>query len=193
MSRVEAEKRIEDTSQSASGVDWTWFVIEKKDGAKIGFIIHFTTQPSGHIEIGYALVPSEKGKGYGTEALQIMVDYLFLTRTIMRIKVPSKKVRERFLLIYELEGCQKAVNSITEYYGVRRMRIVLDGRRAGNGNIASYFENNAYFTKRGLTKQTVLHELYHHLVYVNGLDISKRTEEKDADRFARGLAGRLRQ
>jgi hypothetical protein len=33
----------------------------------------------------------------------------------MRIKVPSKKVRERFLLIYELEGRQKAVNFLTKY------------------------------------------------------------------------------
>ena len=71
----------------------------------------------------------------------------------MRIRVPPKKIRERFLLIYELEDCQKAVNFLTAYYGVRRLRIVLDGRRAGNGNIASYFENKAYFTKRGLNKQ----------------------------------------
>ena len=28
----------------------------------------------------------------------------------MRIRVPSKKVREKFLLIYELEGCKEAVN-----------------------------------------------------------------------------------
>jgi len=54
----------------------------------------------------------------------------------MHIKIPSKKIRERFLLIYELEGCQKAVDFLTKYYGVRRMRIVLDGRRVGNGDIA---------------------------------------------------------
>jgi hypothetical protein len=72
------------------------------------------------------------------------------------------------------------------------MRIVLNGRKVGNGDIAVYFENKAYFTKRGLTKRTVLHELYHHLVYVNGLDMPKTKEERYADRFARGLAGRLR-
>ena len=110
----------------------------------------------------------------------------------MRIKVPSKRVRERFLLVYELDGCQKAVDFLTKYYGVRRMKIKLNGRKVGNRWVASYFQNRAYFSKRGLTRRTVLHELYHHLVYVNGLDISKRTEERDADRFARGLAGRLR-
>ncbi len=85
MSRVEAQKRIENPDVSDS-VGWTWFVMEKKDGTKIGFIVHFTVQPSQHVEIGYALVPKEKGKGYGTEALQIMVDYLFLTKDIMRIQ-----------------------------------------------------------------------------------------------------------
>lgn len=54
----------------------------------------------------------------------------------MHIKIPSKKIRGRFLLIYELESCQKAVDFLTKYYGVRRMRIVLDGRRVGNGDIA---------------------------------------------------------
>src|SRR4030042_1013449 len=99
----------------------------------------------------------------------------------MRIRVPSKKIRERFLLIYELEGCQKAVDFLTKHYKVRRMWIILDGRKVGNGNIASYYENKAYFTKKGLTKRTVLHEFYHHLIYVNGLDMSNRAEEKAAN------------
>jgi RimJ/RimL family protein N-acetyltransferase len=30
------------------------------------------------MEIGYVLVPSERGKGYCSEAVKIMVDYLFL-------------------------------------------------------------------------------------------------------------------
>lgn len=103
----------------------------------------------------------------------------------MKIRLPSRRIREKFLLIYELEGCQKEVNFLTAYYGVRRLRIVLDGRRAGNGNIASYFENKAYFTKRGLTKRTVLHELYHHLVHVHGLEMPQRTEEKAANSYSR--------
>jgi hypothetical protein len=50
----------------------------------------------------------------------------------MRIRIPSRKIRERFLLIYELEGCQKAVDFLTKYYGVRRMKIKLNGRKVGN-------------------------------------------------------------
>ena len=109
----------------------------------------------------------------------------------MRIRTPSKKVCEGFLLIYELEGCQKTVNYIRKYYGVRRMRIVLNGRRVGNGDIAVYFENRAYFTKRGLNKRTVLHELYHHLVYAFDLDMGIRKEEKEANQFARKITSRI--
>jgi len=103
----------------------------------------------------------------------------------LRVWIPPKKAREKFLIIYELEGSQKAVNFLTKYYGVRRMKIVFNGRRVGNGNIACYFENRAYFTKRGLKKRTVLHELYHHLVCIKELELSSRIEEKDANNYAR--------
>jgi RimJ/RimL family protein N-acetyltransferase len=58
------------------------FMIEKKDGAKIGSIGYFyTLHPAGKmLEIGFGMVPSERGKGYCTEAAQIMVDYLFLSK-----------------------------------------------------------------------------------------------------------------
>jgi hypothetical protein len=103
----------------------------------------------------------------------------------MRIKVPSKKIRERFLLVYELEGCQRAVDFLTKYYGIRKMRIILNGRKVANGDIAIYFQNRAYFTRRGLTKRTILHELYHHLVYVIGMEMPNTKEERAANSFAR--------
>ena len=100
ISRTEAERRIENPEKT--DVDWTWFLIEKHDGKKIGFILHFTNQPRGWIEIGYALLPTERGKGYGTEAVRILVDYLFLSKDIMRIQAttdernrPSQKVLEK--------------------------------------------------------------------------------------------------
>ncbi len=72
-----------------------------------------------------------------------------------------------------------------KYSGVRRMKIKLNGRKVGDRCIASYFQNRAYFTKKGLTKRTVLHELYHHFIYVNGLKIAERKEERDANGYVR--------
>jgi len=106
MSKVEAQKRTEIT-ETSDNVGWTWFVVEKKDGTKIGFIVHFTVQPSQHVEIGYALVPKEKGKGYGTEALQIMVDYLFLAKNIMRIQATTDIRNVASQRILEKAGFQK--------------------------------------------------------------------------------------
>lgn len=76
-SRAETERMLE-----PGPYEWKDFVIEKKDGTKIGFIASFyTLHPMGKmLEIGYLLLPSERGKGYCTEAAQIMVDYLFFTK-----------------------------------------------------------------------------------------------------------------
>jgi len=38
------------------------------------------------MEIGYFFAPSERGKGYGTEAVQLIVDYLFLSKDLARIQ-----------------------------------------------------------------------------------------------------------
>jgi RimJ/RimL family protein N-acetyltransferase len=76
------------------------FIIQKKDGTKIGLTWHFTNQPSGHIEIACFLVPSERGKGYGTEAVQLMVDNLFIYRNIVCIQakaIVENKAAQRVL------------------------------------------------------------------------------------------------
>ena len=81
-------------------IESQWFFIEKKDGTKIGTISHrpvFKTQ-----EIGYAILASERGKGYCSEAVKIMVDYLFLSKDMVRIQahidarnVASEKVLQK--------------------------------------------------------------------------------------------------
>jgi hypothetical protein len=108
----------------------------------------------------------------------------------MRIHIPSKKVCERFLLIYELEGCQRAVNYLTEYYGVRRLKLIVDGRRVMRTKThktyeAHYYRNKAYFTKKSVNKRNVLHELYHHIVEAKGLEMTLTKEEKEANGFVR--------
>ena len=103
----------------------------------------------------------------------------------MKIRLPSKKVCERFHLTYELKGAWKAVGVLSSYYGIRNMKIVLNGRKVGNGYEASYNRNVAYFKKGGLNNVNVLHEFFHHIVLVSELKITEKKEEKDANRFAR--------
>jgi RimJ/RimL family protein N-acetyltransferase len=97
--RSEVEKAFE-----SNPFEFKQFIIEKKNGTKIGFIAYCNVlHPWGKIvEMGYGLVPSERGKGYCTEAANIMVDYLFLSKEIECIQattdignVASQKVLEK--------------------------------------------------------------------------------------------------
>jgi RimJ/RimL family protein N-acetyltransferase len=105
MSKTEAEKVLDNPS------DIKPFIIEKKDGSKIGFIVHFHVLHLGtgtkQLEIGYTLVPSERGKGYGAEALEIMVDYLFLSRDIMRIQAQTDQRNVASQRVLEKAGFKK--------------------------------------------------------------------------------------
>jgi len=106
-------------------------------------------------------------------------------RFSLHVKLPSKKVREEFLLIYELWGAQKGVDFLAKYYQVRRMKIILNGKKVSRGCLGVYMQNKARFTKRGLTRKTVLHEFYHHLVVTGNLEMPLRTEEKEANNYVR--------
>lgn len=94
-SKTDIEKRYEKL-----GSEKVWFLILKKDGSRIGFLGMGLVGP--YWEIGYVLLPSERGKGYCTEAVQLAVDYLFMSKDIVRIQattyienIASKKVLEK--------------------------------------------------------------------------------------------------
>jgi ribosomal-protein-alanine N-acetyltransferase len=94
-SMVDIEKRYGNL-----GPDQKWFIIEKKDRTTIGFAGSFVV--GRLLEIGYALVSSERGKGFGTETARILVDYVFLSKDIVRIQAgthienkASQKVLEK--------------------------------------------------------------------------------------------------
>lgn len=89
---------------SLSPDDFQAFIIEKKDNKKIGVILYFINKggPYELLEIGYFLIPPERNKGYCSEAVKIFVDYLFLSKDIVRIQaatvtknIGSQKVLEK--------------------------------------------------------------------------------------------------
>jgi RimJ/RimL family protein N-acetyltransferase len=82
-SRTEWEKRYDSLAP-----DTKWFFIEKKDGTKIGTMFHWLI--GNLLEISCVLAPNERGKGYGVEATQLMVDYLFLSKDITRIQAHTR-------------------------------------------------------------------------------------------------------
>ena len=66
------------------GPDEKWFIIEKKDGQKVGQIKY--VKRGSCFTIGYRILPEERRKGYCTEAVKILVDFLFLSKDIVRIE-----------------------------------------------------------------------------------------------------------
>jgi RimJ/RimL family protein N-acetyltransferase len=84
------------------------FIIEKKDGSKIGFVARYRELWGGQMEIGYVLVPGERGKGYGSEAVMIMVDYLFLSMSdVVRIQAHTDVRNAASQRILEKAGFKK--------------------------------------------------------------------------------------
>jgi RimJ/RimL family protein N-acetyltransferase len=90
------------------GQEWVNFVIEKKDGTKIGLAVHYISSPNfGWVEIGYDIIPEERNKGYCIEAIQILTDYLFLTKDIVRIQAVTDKENLASKFVLERSGFKK--------------------------------------------------------------------------------------
>lgn len=94
-SRTELEKQYDKLAPEEK-----WFFIEKKDGTKIGTISYGPVGAA--FEIGYNILTRERSKNYGTEAVGIIVDFLFLSKETTRIQahvdtrnIASQKVLEK--------------------------------------------------------------------------------------------------
>jgi RimJ/RimL family protein N-acetyltransferase len=90
-SRAELEK-MEDSPFEPK----TIIIEKKKGGGKIGYIVHYNSYVGTVklLEIGYALLPNERRKGYCTEATQLIVDYLFLSMDVSRVQA-STSIRNK--------------------------------------------------------------------------------------------------
>jgi ribosomal-protein-alanine N-acetyltransferase len=119
-SRTDMEKMFEKNRSNPDGL--RGFIIEKKDGTRIGNATYYNSYIGGAklLEIGFMVVHSERGKGYGTEATQLMVDYLFLSMDISRIQASTSIENTGSQRVLEKVGFTKE-GTIRKYEsGVRR-------------------------------------------------------------------------
>lgn len=82
-----------------------WFIVEKKNKSKIGHIFYITAGP--HLEIGYRLIPRERNKGHCTEAVRILIDFLFLSKNIVRIQAKANPRNIASQRVLEKAGFKK--------------------------------------------------------------------------------------
>jgi len=82
VSKAEVEKELEGPTRPKQ------FLIEKKDGTRVGFIGYSQLFPGASqlLWFGYSLAPDERGKGYGTEAVNLMLDFCFLSGDALRMQ-----------------------------------------------------------------------------------------------------------
>jgi RimJ/RimL family protein N-acetyltransferase len=107
ISKTETLKEFDNPPPLALLTERTRFIIEKKDGTRIGYMTHWVVQPSRHMEIGYFMLPTERGRGYCSEAVQILVDYLFLSRDIVRIQAGTDVRNKASQKVLEKAGFKK--------------------------------------------------------------------------------------
>ena len=114
ISKSEWMKRLDNPPPIWTMTELKRFIVLKKDGTRIGFVSHSINLSYRQIEIGYNIIPSERSKGFGTEAAQLMVDYLFLSKNIVRIQATTNvknKASQRVLekIGFTIEGtCRKS-------------------------------------------------------------------------------------
>ncbi len=104
MAEVDAAAFIESTAAETDVSD-TWYQLGLflKYGKLIGDIgIHFQTVDDSTIELGCTLAPDYQSRGYATEALTAVIDYLFKspgkTRVVFSVdprNSPSRKLAKR--------------------------------------------------------------------------------------------------
>lgn len=130
--RLRSEREKELFEPKFTDADFTPFMVLRKDGTAIGWAFHELIVPYEWVVLGYHLLPGDRGKGYGTEVVQILVDYLFLTRDIDRIQATThmaNKASQRVLekAGFKLEGVIRRgaarVNGVPgdfKFYGILR-------------------------------------------------------------------------
>lgn len=98
------------------------FLITDQQDIIVGSIYYFKTVIySDALELGYIIFSeANKGKGYTTEALKIMVDYLFKIKTMNRIQLRINSEN--------IPSVKAAINAGFQFDGTRRQIIYLKGK-----------------------------------------------------------------
>ncbi len=104
-SKAEMEKDFDRPNRPKS------FFIQKKDGTNVGFIESRDVIPNKSgmfgLELGYCLLPNERGKGYCTEAINILLDFSFLSSTVVRIQAHTDTRNAASQRVLEKTGFKK--------------------------------------------------------------------------------------
>jgi RimJ/RimL family protein N-acetyltransferase len=104
---------------AAAALDVAEFVIEVA-GEPVGRCGMFgEDQVARHAEVGIGLVPEARGRGYGSDALSVLVNFLFTARNLERVHLETVATNRAAV------GSYRKVGFVQE--GVRRRHGYVDG------------------------------------------------------------------
>lgn len=120
-----SEKDVEEFIKKSSNVinlPGTWFnfvIMEQRTFEIIGDIgIHFleTDSENKQVEIGYTLDRANRGNGYATEALSVIIDYLMVSLNKHRITASIDPINVASIKLIERLGFRKEAHFIESFY-----------------------------------------------------------------------------
>ena len=95
-----------------------WWVITDKQGNSVGQLV---TGPQGeHYRIGYMLHPDHRGKGYATDGVNLLLDYLFRSKKIIRVQAECNPENKASIRVLEKNGFI--------FEGLKRKAVFIQGK-----------------------------------------------------------------
>ena len=82
---------------------WVWYaiwIIEKKDGIKVGDLCFKGLNNDGSVEIGYGILDNHQRHGYATEAVNAVVEWALQQFGVIRVEAetePDNRASQRVL------------------------------------------------------------------------------------------------
>ena len=112
---INSRDRIETWYESEKQYDY-WVVTDKLE-SPVGQLV--TGPIGGCYWLGYITHPDHRGKGYTTEAVKLLVDYLFRAKNIIRIQAECNPENKASVRVLEKAGFT--------YEGLRRKAVFIQG------------------------------------------------------------------
>ena len=112
---VNSRDKIEKWYDSEKNAEW-WVITDKLDNP-VGQLV---AGPQGDCYwLGYILHPDHRGKGYATEAVKLLVDYLFRAKNLVRVQAECSLENKASVRVLEKAGFT--------YEGLRRKAVLIQG------------------------------------------------------------------
>jgi ribosomal-protein-alanine N-acetyltransferase len=113
---------IAEMERLAGDERWLWAIIEPRAGAVIGDIgFHGPVTGSAAVELGYVLLPDQRGRGYATEAALALLDWAFSRPGVERIIVRIAPLNAASLRVAEKLGMRETASDEPDFRRFERL------------------------------------------------------------------------